>query len=132
MYNVVHLRFSLCTPYLPLTAWEMVHWYHLNPSRRWHRIKSLRTLRLPRHLGLPVNLSQRLEVLPAIDQHSPQDDRIGAHDLLVVVGVGSAVGAIVAVDGLAGVAVVGVRLQPAFSPPLVILRADLGMIWLRE
>ena len=94
-----HLRQLGNTPTAPSQA---------RPSRRRHRLKSLRTLRLPRHLRLPIDLRQRLEVLPAIHENGAEDNRIGTHDLLLVVGVRCAVGAVVAVDGFARVAVVSV------------------------
>lgn len=70
--------------------------------RRWQRLKGVRNLLLPRHLGLAVNLRAGLEVLAlAAEEHGARNDGVGAHDLLVVVDVGRAVGAVVAVHGLA-------------------------------
>ena len=51
--------------------------------RWWQSIKGLCNLLLPRQLGLPKNLSSRLEFLDALlQQASAKDNRIGAHDFL--------------------------------------------------
>lgn len=55
----------------------------------------------PGQLGLPEDLSRWLEILSAVEQDGADNDRVRAHDLLVVVGVGCAVWAVVAVDCLA-------------------------------
>ena len=83
--------------------------------RRRHGVERLRALRLPRHLGLAVNLSSWLEVLSALEKDGAHDDRVWAHDLLVVICVRGAVGAIVAVDGFAAVAFVCVGLETALG-----------------
>lgn len=67
---------------------------------RRQRVECLRNLRLPAHLGLPEDLSARLQVLAAIEEDGT-DDELVAHDGLVVVDVARAVGAIVAVYRLA-------------------------------
>jgi len=68
--------------------------------RRRQRLESLGNLWLPAHLGLAEDLRRRLELLPAVQQHGADDDLV-AHDGLVVVDVRGAVGAVVAIDGLA-------------------------------
>ena len=60
----------------------------------------MRNLLLPRQSILAVNLCGRLQILAALEQGGADDD-LGAEDGLVVVGVGGAVGAVVAVDVLA-------------------------------
>lgn len=76
---------------------------------RRQRLKSLRNLRLQVHLRLPKNLRSHLKFLPPLfNQPGPDDNRVRSHDFLVVVNVGRAVRAVVAVDGFAGVAVVDV------------------------
>jgi hypothetical protein len=56
---------------------------------------------LPRHLGFPEDLGRGLELLAAVEQDGAHDDRVRSHDLLVVVDVRRAVGAVVAVHCLA-------------------------------
>lgn len=66
----------------------------------WQRIERLRNLRLPAHLRLAKDLSSGLQIFAAIKEHGTHDELV-AHDGLVVVDMGSAVGAVVAVDRLA-------------------------------
>ena len=68
--------------------------------RRWQCVERLRNLRLPAHLGLAEDLSSRLQVLASVEEDGTDDDLI-AHDGLVVVDMGGAIGAVVAVDRLA-------------------------------
>ena len=59
----------------------------------------MRHLFLPRRPILAENFRRRLQVFPALEQRGADDD-FGAEDGLVVVDVGGAVGAVVAVDVL--------------------------------
>lgn len=52
---------------------------------------------LPREAILAVQLSRNLEVTVAVKEDRAHDDFVGSHGCLVVVGVGSAVGAVIAV-----------------------------------
>lgn len=61
--------------------------------------KSLCKLGLPSQPILAEDLRIHLELLPALQQGRP-DDNFVAHDGLMVVNVGSAVGTVVAVDGV--------------------------------
>lgn len=62
----------------------------------------MRNLLLPSHFCLSVDLSSRLKLLSILSQqNSTSNDGVVTHDGLVVIYVGSAAGAIVAVDGLA-------------------------------
>lgn len=82
----------------------MYHTILLNPYA--HPLRRRRPLKGMRHLGLPgeailaEDLSRDLEVLGALQQAGADDDLV-AQDGLVVVDVGGAVGAVVAVDVLA-------------------------------
>ena len=67
---------------------------------RRHHLKSCCNLRLPRHLSLAPDLGSRLPLLRAVEEDG-SDHELGAHDSLMVVDVGGAVGAIVAIDILA-------------------------------
>jgi hypothetical protein len=70
----------------------------------------VRNLLLPAHARLAEDLCVRGELVAAVEQDGANDNRVRAHDLLVVVRVCGAVGAEVAVDLLARVAGVGVVL----------------------
>lgn len=59
--------------------------------------ESMRQLRLPSQTVFSEDLSAELEVLGALQEGGAHDDFV-AHDGLVVVGVGGAVRAVVAVD----------------------------------
>ena len=59
----------------------------------------MRDLRLPFQTVFTVDLGCDLEVFGALQQAGSHDNVV-AHDGLVVVGMGSAVGAVVAVDGV--------------------------------
>lgn len=76
---------------------------------------------LPRHHGLAVDLGRGLERLAVVEQHGAGDDGVRAHDLLVMVRVRRAVGAVVAVDRLAAVTLVRVGCANV-SLSLVLLR----------
>lgn len=77
--------------------------------RRRHHIKRLRNLLLPLHFILAVNLRPDPEILSALrEQCRPRNDGIRTHNFLVVVDVGGAFRAVVAVDTLSAVAVVSV------------------------
>lgn len=52
---------------------------------------------LPREAILAVQLSRNLEVTVTVKEDCAHNDFVGSHGCLVVVGVGSAVGAVVAV-----------------------------------
>jgi len=60
----------------------------------------MRNLLLPVHLRLAVDLSVGFPVLASVEEDGADDD-FRAHDGLVVVDMGGAVGAVVAVDGVA-------------------------------
>lgn len=68
-------------------------------------------LLLPGQLGLAEDLSGRLELFALVQQAGAQNDLVVAQGGLVVVGVGGAVGAVVAVHRLARLAGVGVCLE---------------------
>lgn len=63
--------------------------------------EGLGNLLLPVHLLLAVDLGTRLEALALVEQDGADDDLVGTHDVLVVVWVGGAGLAEVAVDGVA-------------------------------
>ena len=76
---------------------------------RRHNLKRLPHLLLPLHLILAVNLGAHAKLVPPLGQQSrPRNDRVRAHDFLLVVDVRGAARAVVAVDGFAAVALVGV------------------------
>ena len=64
-------------------------------------LKSRSNLLLPRHADLPIDLSTELQVLSIVEQDGANDVLVIAHDGLVVVDVGGAVAAVVAVDWFA-------------------------------
>lgn len=79
------------------------------PLRRRQSLEGLRNLLLPLQLGLAIDFGADVEILAAFRQQGgTEDDGVWAHDLLMVVDVGGAVWAIVAVDRLATVTLVGV------------------------
>jgi hypothetical protein len=71
---------------------------HSDLLRRRHGVESLSDFRLPCQLGLAEDFSRWLELLAAIEQDGAQYDGVWAHDLLVMVDVTGAIGAVVAVD----------------------------------
>lgn len=81
-------------------AWKVVRVMNQRLRRR-HNIKRLRNFLLPSRTVLAVYFSSRLEALTAlVKKSSAKNDRIGAHGFLMVVHVGGAIGAIIAVDVL--------------------------------
>ena len=76
-----------------------IHPFHHPPTLLRRTGESLRKLGLPAQPILAEDLRIDLELLPALQQGGPNDNLV-AHDGLVVVKVGSAVGTVVAVDGV--------------------------------
>lgn len=85
---------------LLLTIWWLLRCYHL--GWRWALEDSICSLWLPACLVLAEDLNSRLApALGALKQSRADNDLIIAHDVLVVVWRATAVGAHVAVDGVA-------------------------------
>lgn len=72
----------------------------MQPLGRRRSLKGVRHLRLPGQTILAEDLRRDLEVLGALQQAGADNDLV-AQDGLMVVHVGGAVGAVVAMDGLA-------------------------------
>lgn len=68
-------------------------------SRR--ALESMRNLRLPRHAIFAEDLRGDFEIFGAFEQTGADDDLVVTHNGLMVVYVGGAVGAVVAVNGFA-------------------------------
>lgn len=93
----------------PTAIWLFEKGFHFLRGRQ--SLEGGGDLLLPSQLGLAEDLGGRLEALALVQETSAQDDLVVAKSSLVVVGVGGAVGAVVAVHRLARLAGVGVGLE---------------------
>lgn len=66
-----------------------------------HDLEGLSNLLFPRHLVLAEDLSRDWQLLATVEQNGAKHNRVRTHGLLVVVDVGGALRAVVAVDSLA-------------------------------
>jgi hypothetical protein len=70
----------------------------------------MRNLLLPPKPILAINLGRRIKRLAVLQHNSPEDDHV-AHDLLVMIRMARAVGAVVAVYVVSGIALVRVLFE---------------------
>lgn len=74
------------------------HVHNLDLLRRGQNLESMGNLLLPTHLRFPVDLSSWLEFLSVLpEKDGTSNDGVVSHDRLMVVNVGSAARAVVAV-----------------------------------